>query len=85
MQPAKAGAGIERDIGEPILLDQIDDNIRLLSLFGFLDVGIALLRIAHSGCLLRLNTCLSCVRDRVKAQFSSTGSPRTGSTARELN
>jgi hypothetical protein len=56
VQPAKARSRIQRDIGEPVLLDQIDDDIRLPPLIGLLDMGIVLLRgFAHSDCLLGFN------------------------------
>jgi hypothetical protein len=35
MQPAVARTGIERDIGEIVLLDQIDDNVGLPALGRF--------------------------------------------------
>ena len=34
VQPAIAGAGIERDIGESVMLDQVDDNVGLPGLLG---------------------------------------------------
>src|SRR4029077_461541 len=48
VQPAKASAGIKCDIRKSILFDQIDDDIRLPSLGGFLDIDIFFLsRLCH--------------------------------------
>ena len=50
VEPAKARAGIERDIGKFVLLDQIDDDVGLPTLGGFLDFGFA-----HADLLPRAN------------------------------
>src|SRR6266496_5721097 len=62
MQAAITRAGIERDVRKLVLLDQINDDVGLPALRGFLDFSVAHIIFSsfHKGCLTIIKQCDCC-------------------------